>query len=110
TLKIKKTIHRIIILSLIGITTLFVCEYYLTINSSAAFFLTPFRVFEFLIGTLLFWANKVELKSFAKESLSLIAILGLIFLSYFYDSKVAFPGINALLPCLFSAILIHNTG
>lgn len=110
TLKIKKNTYRILILTIIGIVSLIYCEYYLTINSSAAFFLTPFRVFEFLVGTLLFWVKKIEFKSFLKEILSFIGIAGLIFLSYFYDNNVAFPGINALLPCLFSAILIHNTG
>jgi peptidoglycan/LPS O-acetylase OafA/YrhL len=110
TLKTEKTFNRIVVLSLIGIVSLFICEFYLTINSSAAFFLTPFRVFEFLAGTLIFWVNKFEVKSLFKEILSFIAISGLIFLSFFYDSKVIFPGINALLPCLFSAVLIHNTG
>ncbi|WP_281309858.1 acyltransferase family protein [Flavobacterium flavigenum] len=110
TLKIKKTVHRVLVLSSFAVISFFFSEYYLTINSSAAFFLTPFRVFEFLIGTLLFWTNKFEFKSYAKESLSLIGITGLIFLASFYDNKVLFPGINALLPCLFSAILIHNTG
>ncbi len=110
TLKIKKNIYRILILTAIGIISLIYCEYYLTINSSAAFFLTPFRVFEFLMGTLLFWVKKFEFKLFVKEILSFISIVGLIFLSYFYNNNVDFPGVNALLPCLFSAILIHNTG
>jgi peptidoglycan/LPS O-acetylase OafA/YrhL len=110
TLKIKKTIYRILVLITIGAISLFFCEYYLTVNSSAAFFLTPFRVFEFIIGTLIFWTNNFEFKSFAKESFSLIGVVGLISLSCFYDNKVVFPGINALLPCFFSAILIHNTG
>lgn len=110
TLKIKKTTYRIILLSLICIISIIFSEYYLTINSSAAFFLTPFRVFEFLIGTLLYWANKIEFKLIIKEFLSLTAIGGLILLSFLYDSTISFPGVNALLPCIFSAILIHNTG
>lgn len=110
TLKIKKSIYRIIILLAIGAISFFYCEYYLTINSSAAFFLTPFRVFEFLIGTLLFWANKIELKHYVKEIISLIGIIGLIALSCLYDNNVVFPGINAILPCVFSAFLIHNSG
>jgi peptidoglycan/LPS O-acetylase OafA/YrhL len=110
TLKAKKTIYRVLILFVIGIISLYFSEYYLNINSSAAFYLTPFRVFEFLIGTLLYWVSKIELKAFLKELLSLIGFLGLLTLSYLYNNNIPFPGINALLPCLFSAILIHNTG
>jgi peptidoglycan/LPS O-acetylase OafA/YrhL len=110
TLKIKKNKFRILTLIAIGVLSLIACEYYLTINSSAAFFLTPFRVFEFIIGTLIFWANRFELKPYLKELLALIAIGGLVILGCLYDDKTVFPGINALLPCVFSALLIHNTG
>ncbi len=110
TLKIKKTIYRILILTTIGGISLYFCEFYLTVNSSSAFFLTPFRVFEFIIGTLLYWVNKIELKSYIKELVVLIAIGGLVILGCIYDDKTVFPGINALLPCVFSAVLIHNTG
>ncbi len=107
-LKTKKT--RILIFIGIGILSLCFSEYFLSFNSSAAFYLTPFRVFEFIIGTLIYWVNKFELKASLKEIVTTLAVIGFVFITYMYDKNTPFPGINALIPCILSAILIHNTG
>lgn len=109
-LKIKKTLYRVLLLVLLGIISLLFSQYYLSINSAAVFYLTPFRVFEFLMGTFIFWLNRFEFKNGVREFLTAFSLIGLLLISFYYNNDTPFPGFAALLPCFFSVLLIHNTG
>lgn len=76
-------------------------------DQSAAFFLLPFRVPEFLLGFIVAEANlKIENKNYIQSFLTAIGLL-LIFVSAFsYSSSLLFPGFSALLPCIGAAIFI----
>lgn len=75
---------------------------------SAAFFLTPFRVFEFSIGALMVWL--VRLQPDRPMLLEPILAAGLAMITYAaltYTDTTVFPYFNALLPCFGAALVIY---
>ena len=77
-------------------------------TSAAAFFLTPFRVFEFVIGTLMVWAIKFRPRHAILIELTLLVGLALIgYAVVTYDENTVFPYFNALLPCIGTALAIY---
>lgn len=107
--KLKKRTHKTLLFSVIGIISLLFSEYYLSIDESASFYLTPFRVFEFLIGAITLNFNPtIENKKF-KDFITFTSLVGLIVISIIYNNNIKFPGINALIPCILSILLILYT-
>jgi len=96
------------VITLIGIG---VSEWMLRLNPSAAFFLLPARVFEFSIGACFAFIGKTEvwarIGNLAIRSIlgwaSLLIILATIWL---YKQDTPFPGLNGVLPCLATALLL----
>ena len=87
--------------------SLSVSEYLLLKDPIGSFFLTPSRFYEFAIGGSILWLNKPK-SNLLKELLCLTG-LGLIAAAIFsYSQNTQFPGINALLPCIGTALLIHS--
>jgi len=110
-LKIKRKITRNVTIIGIGIISLIFSEYFLNINSSVSFFLTPFRIYEFVVGALIIYFQKNKIKNnYLKEFIVFSSLIGLICIVINYNEITTFPGFNAILPCFLSAILIHNTG
>lgn len=75
---------------------------------SATFYWAPTRAWELLIGSLLALNALPSLKS--KWQSELLGSLGLLLIGYsvlFFDYDTAFPGLNALYPCLGAALLIY---
>jgi peptidoglycan/LPS O-acetylase OafA/YrhL len=78
---------------------------------SAAFYLSPFRIHEFLVGALSVWLDGVRWKDLrggaALQSLLFLAGLGLILASAAcLDESSVFPGYLALLPTVGAALII----
>ncbi|ESY74527.1 hypothetical protein X740_31655 [Mesorhizobium sp. LNHC221B00] len=99
---------RSLIASLAGISfiaTIVVMQY----DDAAAFYLTPFRAWELLLGSLMAleafprltkrWQSEVA--TWAGLLLIAAAVLG-------YSETTSFPGIAALLPCIGAALVIHG--
>ena len=82
-------------------------EYGVNENPDAAYFLTHYRVFEFGIGALLCFGEKLrDLPNLVKEGLLGLGLLIVGFCIYAYDSSIPFPGVSALLPCAGAALCI----
>ncbi len=80
--------------------------YYSYKDSTAAFFLTPFRMHEFAIGALISFKKDITPK---KTSLTIYSIgLALVLYSIFSFrvGEIVFPGYMALIPCIGSAMMI----
>lgn len=95
------------ILIVVGLASLAASQVMLKINQDAAFYLLPFRVFEFVIGALCVWG--MRLKPQSNLMLEALCITGLILCLYsalFYTDKQPFPGVAALVPCLGAALVI----
>ena len=94
--------------TLIGIA---MSEWILRLNPSAAFFLLPARFFEFSIGAFFSLLARTEIWN-RLGSITLRSLLGiaslivLIATFYIYKGETAFPGLNALIPCLATAFLL----
>ncbi len=91
----------------LAVVTLAATEYVVDVDAAAAFYLMPFRVSEFLVGTALVWLVRREISSnVIKEGVCALG-LGLIAVAVVrYTPQTRFPGISALLPCLGAALLI----
>jgi peptidoglycan/LPS O-acetylase OafA/YrhL len=78
-------------------------------NATAAFFLSPPRVWELLVGALL--AVKILPPIQQGLTVSLLGLLGLASIAYSvfgFTPATTFPGVNALFPVLGAALVIHS--
>ncbi|MEO1803099.1 MAG: acyltransferase, partial [Cyanobacteria bacterium J06629_2] len=80
-------------------------------NPIAAYFYTHYRAYELLIGavvalSMIGFRGKLELSQRKKEILSLLGVLLIIVPMFLFDENTTFPGLNALYPCIGTALLI----
>jgi peptidoglycan/LPS O-acetylase OafA/YrhL len=95
-----------VVLVLIGLSSLVLAE--LVTDRSAAFFLTPFRAFEFAIGAALVWAIKFQPKSFAlREGVVLLGLAMMGWAIHVFTPETRLPGLLMLVPTLGAALVIH---
>ncbi|WP_353228023.1 acyltransferase family protein [Pseudomonas qingdaonensis] len=106
TMKVSQKALPIVLVALVA-ASLISSQWMLSHDSSAAYFMMPFRVFELAIGALLVFApNKRTVDS--TDPLILLAGLGAIFGSAFLlTDKTPFPGLAAVIPCLGAAACIY---
>ena len=103
TLPRQKWVTPVTLLA-IGAGSLFAIRF---VSPDAAFFLTPFRAFEFVIGGLLVWIKPAEGRLKPVAELALPSGIAMILLAASrFDTETNFPGINALLPCLGAALVM----
>ncbi len=83
-------------------------------HASAVFYLMPLRIYEFVMGALLVFlpctSNGVGNKSRLLVMRNVLAGAGLGLIataSIFFNESTAFPGINALLPCMGAVLCIY---
>lgn len=95
----------IFVLAFIALSTI-LSLYYSYKDSTAAFFLTPFRMHEFGIGALISFKRNVT----SKKISSMIYPIGLALVLYsifsFKINEIVFPGYMVLIPCIGSAMMI----
>ena len=115
----RKLIYKNIFLILFIILSIFINSYIISVGpifenkflygkyvSDTIFFLSPFRIFEFIFGYFLS-INKKRFKNLIINEV--IFILGLLFILYSalsFNKNTLFPGINALYPALGATFLI----
>lgn len=77
-------------------------------KSVAVFFLSPFRAWELLAGSLLALGAVPPLRSrMFREAVAGAGLLAIGVACWVYDGKTTFPGLTALAPVLGAAALIH---
>jgi peptidoglycan/LPS O-acetylase OafA/YrhL len=79
----------------------------LWLDRPAAFFLTPFRVFEFGIGAALVWLEKYERPGFPAEFAAVCGIAMIGAAAHLLTPVSHFPGIATLVPTLGAALIIY---
>jgi len=95
---------------------LILSEWILRINSSAAFYLLPARFFEFSIGATFACLVQTDLwrRLVGKSVQFVFGVVGLLVLLLVicvYGGDTPFPGMNAILPCVATAlVLMSGTG
>jgi len=69
-------------------------------DASAAFFLTPFRIYEFGCGALVLFAERFKVSSESREMLSVAGIAAIALSALMFRSNMPYPEVAMLLPCL----------
>jgi peptidoglycan/LPS O-acetylase OafA/YrhL len=78
-----------------------------SVDQSSAFYLLPFRGWEFLIGALLALGREEPLRStFWRAIAGIVGITLIAYSVYSYDDMTLFPGVAALLPCGGTVLLL----
>lgn len=82
-------------------------------DKSAAFFLTQYRVYEFVIGALIATLNIEKIQAFnfnnkntIFNSLALLSVCGLIIICFLYNKNTVFPGVTAAYVNILTAIIL----
>ncbi len=101
----------IILISTVTIISFIGCVYQTKVDSSSAFYLPWFRLWELSIGCVAYLVGDIADKSKGKsvavqDILSFLCIVSLIFSLMNFHSGSDFPGSKALVPVISSAILI----
>lgn len=96
----------VIILGLAFIGSLGLSQVMTGLSPDAAFYLLPFRVFEFAAGGLIGFLPAMRHR-LAAHGLSLIGFAGILIATFVFTEDTSFPGLPALLPTLGTAALIY---
>ncbi len=98
-------------LLVLGAVSLALSQWYLSVDTSANYYLTPFRVFEFAIGGLVVFAverrRQGNTGNLQHEIIMAIGIALLLYGVFAYDKSTTFPGVHALVPALGAALCIY---
>jgi len=95
-------------IAIIGIVSFAAAELWMRMDSSAAFYLAPFRVYEFGIGALLVFFYEKKPKRKVVLDIVLLAGFALIGMTVLiFDEHTPFPGVKTLAPCLGAALIIY---
>lgn len=104
-LSLKKFLPKLLlIVTLLSLISAIFCMNY---SASAAFFLTPFRIWEFSIGGVVFaLQSKITTNRGISDFGYSIGLLAVVFCIFSYSDSTTFPGISALLPVVGTASMI----
>lgn len=103
--------HRTTIATLIAVAvaSFIACLWMTKHDRLTAFYLTPYRAWEFALGALLSYASpylRDRLTARAGNTLLVIGLIGILATMTLYDDRLAFPGAIALVPVLGSVATI----
>lgn len=93
------------------IISLVLSELLVQYNPSSAFYMSPSRFWQFIIGGVIAISERNKNVGFSPKAMNMLGGAGFaaILLSlYFYSYEVVFPGINALLPTIAVALIIFS--
>lgn len=98
---------KVLFLTILAVISFFAAIFATYNISSAAFFLSPFRFWEFLLGGIVASFGIFDRFSFvAKNVFSFTGLAGLVFLSFYIDESDPFPGFLAFFVCLSTVVFI----
>jgi peptidoglycan/LPS O-acetylase OafA/YrhL len=75
----------------------------------AAFYLTPFRVWEFLAGGLVVFLAQTKPKRILADAVALVGATLVLISAVGFDKTTVFPGLNAVVPCLGATLVIASS-
>ncbi len=91
----------------IGLLSLLAAQYYTPIDSTATFYLLPFRIFEFVLGALCLPLEKIFPSNKRLNIMSHLAGLFLIIVpSILWDKYTDMPGLMSLIPCAGAMLIL----
>ncbi len=94
--------------ALAGVVSLILAVAFVKIDGVAAFYLLPFRVYEFMFGAGLVWLMHYQPKrKWILEPLLMLGLGMIMYCVFTYTKDTPFPSYNALLPCFGTALVIY---
>lgn len=93
-------------LVLIVILSVFVSTTHTANSPSSAFYLMPFRVYEFALGALCVFVPPFVTKFIFRAVLTYLGLCLIFISNVIYDHQTPFPSYNALLPCIGACLVI----
>lgn len=98
---------RLILIILAIFLSVLISQKIATLSPSSAYFLLPFRAFELLIGACLVFVPLRKKSTIESNLFGLIGLFLIIIPAFIFSDSTVFPGLNALLPCLGTALIIY---
>ena len=96
-------------IALLGVLSLVLSQLSLANHTTAAFYLAPFRIFEFAIGALTIWL--MDAKPIARgwqfEAVAAAGLCSVLIPILYFTEATPFPGIAALLPAIGTSMMIY---
>lgn len=100
--------HIILVLVICALVSLTSATLLVHSKSVAVFFLSPFRAWELLTGSLLAFNAVPAIRSrLARELTASTGLAAILLVCFIYDEKTAFPAHSALAPVLGTAAILH---
>ncbi|MFE4975535.1 acyltransferase family protein [Kitasatospora sp. NPDC056651] len=91
----------------VGLASLAGCVYLTTVDRGPAYFVTPIRVWEFVIGTLVaLGGQRLVLSRAAAQAASLLGFAAIIGSAVLFTGATEFPGATALIPTVGAGLVI----
>ena len=99
-------------LVLLGIPVgLALSQYWIIRNPNHAYFLLPFRTFQFLMGAACIWLSHIDLRNSAvSKAMSICGLLVILLSALTFSDKTSFPGFAAAVPSLGAVLVIWQGG
>ena len=91
----------------ISLMSLISGELLLTNAAATAFYLTPFRIFEFGVGAILAVSKWQSRNVVVANAISLGGLLTLFYVGSVFTDRTPFPGLNAFIPALATGAMIY---
>jgi peptidoglycan/LPS O-acetylase OafA/YrhL len=110
--KIKSFKNRVIVIAIIGLISYMMNYFWVSGNfdivfKSTIFFLTPFRIFEFIIGAIgAVFEKKIPKNVILHELMMMLGIFLIGYSIFNLTDKSIFPYYNAVMPCLGALLVI----
>ena len=99
--------RQLIAIGVVFAASLLISIYGAYYKPSAAFYLTPFRAWELLLGVLIaYWPSPMLRQRWLREVASSAGLLMLLVPIAVYDTRTHFPGLAAVVPCFGTGILL----
>lgn len=90
----------------VSILSLAAAVYVMSIAPTMVFYFTPFRIFEFAMGGLVFAAPRIKAR-WLLETLFIAGIALILWCVFSFTDQTPFPGWTALPPCIGAALIVY---
>ena len=102
-------LHPLVLLAGLVVGSTVIAEYWIFADPSAAFYLLPPRVAELGIGAIMVWVMRLPPPPNAiREALLVLGLALIAYAALFFEELTPFPGMNALVPCLGTALVLYG--
>ena len=95
----------IVVLAVISIASLALAQYWLTANTTAAFYMLPARAIELGLGALVVFLPALRSR-WLLNAATTAGIIAMLVPMALFTAATPFPGLSAMLPCLGAALFI----